>query len=93
MCGSSNSCLASENACLPNGTFLGAKCTSDNACHSDALPIVCVPAATPMCAADCSAAFANGQSAADGYCTQVGTQTGAGFTQCVNPGGSLHICM
>ena len=92
MCSTGYSCLQSQNSCLPDGSFLGSKCAAGS-CASNSTPaLVCVPGMTPTCAADCSAAFANGQSAADAYCTQVGTATGAGFTQCVNPGGSLRIC-
>jgi hypothetical protein len=52
--------------------------------------LVCVPGGTPTCAAGCS--LANGQNAANTYCTNVGTMTGNNFDTCGNVMGDLNIC-
>jgi hypothetical protein len=94
-CSAGFSCLdpgtapAHENACLPNGTFLGSACAAGNVCSGQPM-LTCVPGAKPVCAAGCS--VASGETAANQYCTQVGTSTGTGFNTCSDVGGGLHIC-
>ncbi len=85
------SCLAApgENACLPNGSFLGARCATGNVCSGDPM-LVCVPGGTPVCGAGCS--IANGQPAANTYCATVGSAVGQPFDTCTNLGGSLYVC-
>jgi hypothetical protein len=83
------SCLASENACLPNGSFLGSACATGNVCSGSPM-LVCVPSGTPTCGAGCS--IASGQPAANAYCTGVGNQTGTGYDTCTNVSGSLYVC-
>jgi hypothetical protein len=52
--------------------------------------LVCVPSATPVCGAGCS--ISNGQTAANQYCTSVGTSLMTGYNTCVDAGGGLRIC-
>lgn len=78
-----------ENACLPNGSFIGAPCANGNVCRGSPM-LVCVPGSNARCAAGCD--ITGGQSAADNDCLQVGNMLGAGFNRCVSAGGNLHIC-
>lgn len=88
-CPAGLSCLASpgENTCLPNGTFLGARCGSDNTCTGEP-DLVCVPGSTPICGAGCPTTEASG----DQYCVGVAAQVGATFNACSNVGGGLLVC-
>jgi hypothetical protein len=88
-CPNGTTCLSSENVCLPNGSFLGAPCASGGACSGSPM-LVCVPGGTPTCAAGCS--LANGQMAANTYCTNVGNMTGNNYDTCGNVMGDLYVC-
>jgi len=100
-CDTGYSCLipgtapAQENACLPNGTFLGSKCATGNMCYpTQTQPLVCVPSGTPACGWSCASQFqGGGQGPANTYCTGVGTQLGTGFDTCQDVGGGLRICI
>jgi hypothetical protein len=76
-CPTGRSCLGSENACLPTGSFLGSPCAS-GAC-SGAPMLVCAGSA---CAAGCT-----GPVGPSAYCDGVGTAYGTGYDTCndVNP--------
>jgi hypothetical protein len=78
-CATGTSCLTSQQACLPTGTFLGSPCASGNMCFgSAALPLAC---AGGSCAATCTAG--------DGaYCTAVNPA----FTQCQTIAPGLSVC-
>jgi hypothetical protein len=88
-CPNGLSCLTSENACLPNGTFPGAACASGNTCRGAPM-LVCVPGSTPKCAPGCN--VNDGQSNANTYCTQVGSNLGTDLNTCTDVGGGLHVC-
>ncbi|HET6339831.1 MAG TPA: hypothetical protein VFG30_41765, partial [Polyangiales bacterium] len=95
-CSNGSSCLdpgtapQHENACLPNGSFLGAACARGNVCRGSPM-LVCVPGNNPTCAPGCNTN--NGQQPADDYCAQVGTNLGTGFNRCSSVGNNLNICI
>jgi hypothetical protein len=85
------SCLASQDACLPTGTFLGSPCAGGTTCTGTTPPITCVPGASPTCAASCTEA-----GMPSGYCQAVAAMTGTSFDTCtdVNPAAEvLLICI
>lgn len=86
MCPSGTSCLTSQNACLPTGTFLGSPCAGGTTCSGDPM-LVCVPGETPRCAAGCTTAETSSP-----YCVGVGTNYGTGYQDCTDVGGGLLIC-
>jgi len=88
-CPSGLSCLAYENACLPNGTFPGAACASGNRCNGSPM-LACVPGQN-RCAPGCN--IDEGQDNANSYCSMVGSQLGAAFNNCADVGGGLHVCI
>ena len=84
-CGEANacpaglSCLASQDACLPTGSFLGSPCAPGGVCAGSPM-LVCVPGAS-VCGAGCAGVPPAERNA---YCTGVGTQLGTGYNTCVD---------
>lgn len=90
-CPAGSSCLTSQDACLPTGTFLGSPCAEGNAC--DGSPsLVCQPGAA-VCVAGCGHLP---EANRNGYCSTLGAQLGTGWNTCVDtdPGPSeLLTCV
>lgn len=88
-CPTGLSCLTNpdENACLPNGSFLGARCAANNQCSGQP-NLVCVPGTPPVCGAGCQTTEAAG----DAYCAGVGSQVGQPWDACLDVGGGLLVC-
>jgi hypothetical protein len=87
-CPAGNSCLVSQDACLPTGSFLGSPCAGGTACNGAGTPpLACGPTGT------CGAACADG---AHAYCTGLGAMFGQTWDTCVDPDGpgpSAQICI
>ena len=80
--GSGLSCLTSQQACLPTGSFLGSPCATGNVCSpAPPIPLACVPGGSPTCAASCTAGD-------NSYCMNLGL----GFTQCQTLAPGLSVC-
>jgi hypothetical protein len=98
-CGESNacpaglSCLVSQDACLPTGSFLGSPCASGMCDGAGTPPLACAPSMN-SCAAACSSLSAAGGSA---YCQGVAANFGQSWDTCVDadgPGdGTALICV
>ena len=87
-CGAANtcptglSCLTSQQACLPTGSFLTSPCATGNVCSTaPPIPLACVPGGSPTCAASCSAGD-------NTYCMNLNL----GFTQCQTLAPGLSVC-
>jgi hypothetical protein len=82
-CATGTSCLTSQQACLPTGSFLGSPCAS-GACSPSAVPMLaCAPNNT--CAARCN----TGAGMGNAYCMALGV----GLTTCQAVSASLEICV
>jgi hypothetical protein len=90
MCPTGQSCLGSENACLPTGSFLGSPCAGGTTC-SGAPMLVCVPSASPTCGPGCT-----GPQGPSEYCGGVAAAYGTAWDTCAdaNPGpDELLLCV
>lgn len=88
-CPAGYSCLTSQHACLPTGSFLGSPCANGTTCSGSTPPLACAPGATPTCAAACSSA---GMPSA--YCEGLAPMFGQTWDTCTGAGldGAL-ICV
>lgn len=91
-CGESNacpagfSCLVSQDACLPTGSFLGSPCAAGNTCSGTTPPLACGP--TGSCGASCDTAGPSG------YCSGLAGMFGQTWDTCgdvdgAGPGGQI----
>jgi hypothetical protein len=91
MCPAGRSCLTSENACLPTGSFLGSPCAGGTTC-SGAPMLVCVPGGSPTCGPGCAAA-----GAPSAYCQGVAGAYGTTWDTCTDvigdPSVELLLCI
>lgn len=88
-CPAGNSCLVSEDACLPDGSFLGSACAGGTTCNSAGTPpLACAPGASPKCAAACAT---RGMSSGD--CQALNASFGTTFDTCtdVDPGAATVL--
>ena len=85
-CPTGYSCLTSQDACLPTGSFLGSPCAGGTTCSGTSPPLACAPGATPSCAAACS-------EGAHAYCAGLAPMFGQTWDTCVAGGlGGAFIC-
>lgn len=91
-CSTGYSCLVSQDACLPTGSFLGSPCAGGSACAAGATPaLACVPAATPLCGAACDPLNMGTE-----YCQALNGTLGTTFDTCgdADPGaGEVFVCV
>ena len=87
-CPTGMSCLTSQQACLPTGSFLGSPCAS-GACSPTAQPtLVCAPTGAPPAPSVCQARCNVGAGMDNAYCVGIGV----GFTQCQMIAAGLEVC-
>jgi hypothetical protein len=85
-CATGTSCLTSQNACLPTGSFLGSPCAGGTTC-SGSPPIICY-AAQNVCALDCG-----GQGSPDAYCAGAAPSFGQTWDKCQLVAAGVNICI
>jgi hypothetical protein len=81
-CAAGTSCLTSQGACLPTGSFLGSPCAS-GACSPSAVPMLAC--ANNTCAARCN----TGGGMGNGYCAALN----AGLNTCQMVAAGLEVCI
>jgi hypothetical protein len=90
-CPSGYSCLVSQDACLPDGSFLGSACAGGTTCNSAGSPaLTCIPGAA-LCGAACDT-----PAMPSVYCQALNGALGTSFDTCtdVDPGaGTVLACI
>jgi hypothetical protein len=81
-CAAGTSCLVSQGACLPTGSFLGSPCAS-GACNPSAVPMLAC--ANNTCAARCNTGGGMGNS----YCAALNV----GLSTCQMVAAGLEVCV